>query len=99
MEETCSDGSAGRRTVQQAPPGNMDLPEENVVIEKKAFLDFEVGDSDDQDETQTINEKKQIIDAIGGKTVGDGFIVDCLAPIRMAKLLFLDLTQSRPCRN
>lgn len=67
MEETCSDGSAGRRTVQQAPPGNMDLPEENVVIEKKAFLDFDLGNSDDQDETQTINEKKQIIDAIGGK--------------------------------
>ena len=80
---------------QQAPPANMDLmdmnmdlPGENVAIEKKAFLDFQLGDEEDQDETQIINEKKQIIDAIGGKKVGDGKIVNFLAPIRMARLLF-----------
>ena len=73
---------------QQAPPANMDLPGENVAIEKKAFLDFQLGSSEDQDETQIINEKKQIIDAIGGKKVGDGKIVNFLAVIRMARLLF-----------
>ena len=42
--------------------------DDNVTLERKSFIDFELGDSAKEDaEDTSLTEKKQIIDAIGSK--------------------------------
>ena len=42
--------------------------DDNVTLERKSFIDFELGDSAKEDtENTSLTEKKQIIDAIGSK--------------------------------
>ena len=44
--------------------------EDHVVLERKSFIDFELGDSskgEANEEDTSLTEKKQIIDAIGSK--------------------------------
>lgn len=43
--------------------------DDHVVLERKSFIDFELGDSGKEEagEDTSLTEKKQIIDAIGSK--------------------------------
>ena len=44
--------------------------DDHVVLERKSFIDFELGDSgkgEADEEDTSLTEKKQIIDAIGSK--------------------------------
>ena len=48
--------------------------DDHVVLERKSFIDFEVGDSSKEEangDDTSLTEKKQIIDAIGSKDTTD----------------------------
>ena len=54
--------------------------DDNVTLERKSFIDFELGDSAKEDtENTSLTEKKQIIDAIGSKDTNRIRII-CINP-------------------
>ena len=57
--------------------------DDNVTLERKSFIDFDLGDSAKEDaEDTSLTEKKQIIDAIGSKKINRNleFFCDWASP-------------------